>query len=45
MVTRIARLVGIELKGSIVSLDGVYDCRANRKMIFNPEKSSWNLLK
>jgi hypothetical protein len=35
MVTRIARLVGIELKGSIVSLDGVYDCRANRKMIFN----------
>jgi transposase len=35
MVTRIARLVGIELKGSIVSLDGVYDCGANRKMIFN----------
>lgn len=35
IVTRIARLVGIDLKGSIVSLDGVYDCRANRKMIFN----------
>jgi hypothetical protein len=34
-VTRIAREVGIDLRGSIVSLDGVYDCRANRKAIFN----------
>lgn len=33
--TRIAREVGIDLQGSIVSLDGVYDCRANRKAIFN----------
>ena len=33
--TRIARQVGIDLQGCIVSLDGVYDCRANRKMIFN----------
>ena len=34
-VTRIAREVGIDLQGSIVSLDGVYDCRTNRKAIFN----------
>jgi hypothetical protein len=34
-VTSIARQVGIYLQGCIVSLDGVYDCRANRKMIFN----------
>jgi transposase len=33
--TRIAREVGMDLEGSIVSLDGVYDCRANRKAIFN----------
>ena len=33
--TSIARAVGIELKGTIVSLDGVYDCHANRKAIFN----------
>jgi len=33
--TSIARVVGIELKGTIVSLDGVYDCHANRKAIFN----------
>jgi hypothetical protein len=26
---RIAREVGIDLERSIVSLDGVYDCRAN----------------
>ena len=25
----------MDLQGSIVSLDGVYDCRANRKAIFN----------
>jgi len=31
----IARKVGFSLKGSIMSLDGVYDCKANRKMIFN----------
>ena len=34
-VIKTARLTGIDLKGTIVSLDGVYDCRANRKMIFN----------
>src|SRR3954466_15080304 len=34
-VMRIAREVGIDLEGSIVSLDGVYDCRVNRKAIFN----------
>lgn len=32
---RIARQVGLNLQGTIVSLDGVYDCRANRKAIFN----------
>jgi hypothetical protein len=26
---------GFDLCGTIVSLDGVYDCRANRKAIFN----------
>src|SRR5215471_11737634 len=34
-VTRIARMVGIDLHGTIVSLDGLYDCRLNRKAIFN----------
>ena len=34
-VMRIARSVGLDLKGTIVSLDGVYDCRLNRKAIFN----------
>ena len=34
-VTKIASLVGLNLKKTIVSLDGVYDCRANRKAIFN----------
>ena len=33
--TCIARVVGLELRGSILSLDGVYDSRANRKAIFN----------
>ncbi|MEA3127374.1 MAG: hypothetical protein QOD67_4393, partial [Caballeronia sp.] len=33
--TRIARVVGLDLRGTIVSLDGVYDCRQNRKAIFN----------
>lgn len=30
-----AKAVGMSLKGSIMSLDGAYDCKANRKMIFN----------
>ena len=34
-VMRIVRDVGMDLQGSIVSLDGVYDCWANRKAIFN----------
>jgi transposase len=34
-VTRIARAVGMDLQSTIVSLDGIYDCRANRKAIFN----------
>lgn len=34
-VTRIARKVDLDLKQTIVSLDGVYDSRANRKAIFN----------
>lgn len=33
--TSIAKAVGIDLRGSIVSLDGVYDCPLNRKAIFN----------
>jgi hypothetical protein len=33
--TGIAREVGMKLEGSIVSLDGIYDCRVNRKAIFN----------
>ncbi len=34
-VTRIACMVGFNLKSTIVSLDGVYDSRSNRKAIFN----------
>jgi Transposase DDE domain len=34
-VMRIARFVGLDLQGTIVSQDGVYDCRQNRKAIFN----------
>ncbi|MFC3109454.1 hypothetical protein ACFOFO_16045 [Undibacterium arcticum] len=34
-VMRIARAVGFSLRGAIVSLDGAYDCRLNRKAIFN----------
>ncbi|MGB5633198.1 MAG: transposase [Waterburya sp.] len=34
-VTRIASLVGLNLENTIVSLDGVYDSRKNRKAIFN----------
>jgi len=33
--TRIAQAVGLNLQGTIVSLDGIYDCRSNRKAIFN----------
>ncbi len=33
--TRIARLAGIDFKGSVMSLDGGYDSIANRKYIFN----------
>jgi hypothetical protein len=33
--TQMARTIGMDLQGSTVSLDGVYDCRANRKAIFN----------
>jgi hypothetical protein len=34
-VMRIAREAGMDLQGTVVSLDGVYDCQANRKAIFN----------
>ena len=34
-VTRIAQPVGLDLSETIVSLDGVYDSRSNRKAIFN----------
>jgi transposase len=34
-VTGMAKMIGIDLRETIVSLDGVYDCRANRKAIFN----------
>jgi uncharacterized repeat protein (TIGR04076 family) len=34
-VTRIADSIELDLRGTIVSLDGVYDCRRNRKAIFN----------
>jgi transposase len=34
-VMHIIREVGFDLQGTVVSLDGVYDCRANRKAIFN----------
>jgi hypothetical protein len=34
-VMRIADTIKLELRGTIVSLDGVYDCRRNRKAIFN----------
>ncbi len=32
---RISREVGMDLQGTVVSLDGIYDCQANRKAIFN----------
>lgn len=31
----IAKITGFNISESIMSLDGVYDCKANRKMIFN----------
>ena len=34
-VMQMARSVGLGLQGTNVSLDGVYDCRRNRKAIFN----------
>ncbi|MDJ0596986.1 MAG: hypothetical protein QNJ72_44680 [Pleurocapsa sp. MO_226.B13] len=34
-VTRVAQAVGLNLNQTIVSLDGVYDSRRNRKAIFN----------
>jgi transposase len=34
-VMRIAGSVELDLRGTVVSLDGVYDCRRNRKAIFN----------
>jgi hypothetical protein len=34
-VMQMARSVGLDLQGTIVSLDGVYDCRQNRKAFFN----------
>ena len=33
--SEMARAIGMDLRGSTVSLDGVYGCRANRKSIFN----------
>lgn len=32
---KIASEIGFDIDGSVMSLDGVYDCKANRKMIFN----------
>jgi hypothetical protein len=32
---KMAKKIGFNLKKSVMSLDGVYDCRANRKKIFN----------
>ena len=33
--TRIARAMGLDLRGTVMSLDGAYDCRQNRKAFFN----------
>ena len=33
--TGLAHAIGLDLQGTVVSLDGVYDCRKNRKAIFN----------
>ncbi|HAM53323.1 MAG TPA: hypothetical protein DCP92_22490 [Nitrospiraceae bacterium] len=34
-VMRMSTAIGIDLQGTIISLDGAYDCRVNRKAIFN----------
>ncbi len=34
-VIRIAGEARLDLRDTVVSLDGVYDCRSNRKAIFN----------
>jgi hypothetical protein len=31
----ISQAAGLELKGTVMSLDGIYDSKSNRKMIFN----------
>ncbi|MDN7179161.1 hypothetical protein M0D69_14315 [Caballeronia sp. SEWSISQ10-4 2] len=33
--SQMANAIGLELHGATISLEGVYDCRANRKAIFN----------
>src|ERR1039457_1480403 len=33
--TSMAKAAGLDLRGNIVSLDGIYDCRSNRRTIFN----------
>ena len=35
LVTRIAASISLDLRGTLVSLDGVYDCPRHRKAIFN----------
>jgi len=35
LLVEIARRIGINLNDSTMSLDGAYDCRENRKKIFN----------
>ena len=35
LIMQIAKAAGFSLKGTIVSLDGAYDCKKNRKAIFN----------
>lgn len=35
MLKRIARLTGLELKRSYLNLDGEFDSKSNRKVIFN----------
>ena len=34
---RISKNVGFSLSGCVMSLDGIYDCKKNRKMIFNAQ--------
>lgn len=35
ILSSITQSIGLSLKGSMLSLDGAYDCRTNRKIIFN----------